>query len=131
MLLNKEIMAKFIESWDYLRKLDIVHYKGVSQFGKCLTTEVVKTNPSTLEIDDNKELNTKVQVWLEFGGIVKDEHLGIIPEHDIDLDCGADTFEEAIIELARLCKEKGYKTYKHRNITDDDIKQLEELYNNQ
>lgn len=28
------------------------------------------------------------------------------PCHDVDLDCGAATLEEAIIELARLIREK-------------------------
>lgn len=117
-MLNNIIMEQFIESWDYLNNLDIIHYKGVSQFERCLSVGVVKVNPNTLEIDDNAELNTKVQVWLEFGGIAYDEDFKTtIPIHDIDLDCGADNFEQAIIELGRLCKEKGYKVYNYRSIS--------------
>lgn len=124
-MLNKDIMEKFIESWNYLNDLSIVQYKGVSQFGKCLSIDVVKVNPVTLEIDDKEELNTKVQVWLEFGEINYDVYLKkLIPVHDIELDCGADTFEEAIIELANLCKEKGYEV---ERISEGDINAVEEF----
>lgn len=55
---------------------------------------VVKVNPKTNEISDDVELNSKTRIWLE---------CGITPnEHDIRLDCGGDTFEEAIIQLADL-----------------------------
>lgn len=127
-MLNKEIMDKFKESYDYLSNLEIVYYKKSNQFKKCLDIDVVKVNPDTLEIDENEKLNTKVQVWLEFGGITKDEHLGLIPQHDIDLDCGADTFEEAIIELARLCKEKGLKEHIRKTISDEEINEFLNKY---
>ena len=52
-----------------------------------------------MKIEDNKVLNTKVQVWLECGPFVD----GAIT-HDIDLDCGDDTFEIAIVELAELVR---------------------------
>ena len=127
-MIDKNIMDKFKESYDYLSNLEIVYYEKSNQFKKCLDIDVVKTNPDTLEIDNNEELNTKVQVWLEFGGIVKDEHLGLIPQHDIDLDCGADTFEEAIIELARLCKEKGLKEHIRKTISDEEINEFLNKY---
>jgi len=69
-------------------------------FQQCLDIEVVKINPKTDSIDDDKTLNTKVQIWLEAGPYIGKHHA-----HDIDLDCGADTFEEAIIELASLVKQ--------------------------
>lgn len=62
-----------------------------------LSVSVVKVNPDTNEIDDNSELNSKIQVWLEFG---IDEQYN--PCHDPYLDCGGNTFEEAIIKLASL-----------------------------
>ena len=68
-----------------------------SQFKKCLDIDVVKINPETNSIDDNENKNTKVQIWLECGPFCKEYRC-----HDIQLDCGADTFEEAIIELANL-----------------------------
>ena len=79
----------FYESWEYLNDLQIVQYKGVNQFHRCLSIEVVKVNPITEEIDSNEELNIKTVVWLEFGGIVYDDIWEKpIPEHDIDFDCG-------------------------------------------
>ena len=65
--------------------------------------EIVKVNPETNAIDDDSTKNTKVQVWLEHGPYDK-EWGGCT--HDIDLDCGGDTFEEAIIKLAELVKGK-------------------------
>ena len=65
--------------------------------------EIVKVNPETNAIDDDSAKNTKVQVWLEHGPYDK-EWGGCT--HDIDLDCGGDTFEEVIIKLAELVKGK-------------------------
>lgn len=71
----------------------------LSRFRDCLDIEVVKVNPKndTAELDES--LNTKTAVWLEFGAWDNTEK---IPFHDYDLDCGGNTFEEAIIELANL-----------------------------
>lgn len=77
-----------------------IHY--TSRFNdECLDIEVVKVNPRTNAIDDNKELNTKVQIWLEAGAYRKE-----CRTHDWELDCGADSFEEAIIELANLVQKR-------------------------
>lgn len=72
-------------------------------FEKCLYVEVVKVNPETGIIDyDNKE-DSKTQVWLEFGPIEYDDHSNeVVPVHDCHLDCGGNTYEEAIINLANL-----------------------------
>jgi len=61
---------------------------------------VVKVNPLTNEVDDDQTKNTKTQVWLEVGPWSEQYHT-----HDWDLDCGGDTFEEAIIKLADLVKQ--------------------------
>ena len=82
-------------------------FKG--HFPACMDIEVVKVNPETEEIDDNNALNTKTQVWLENGPVDLSED--IIYSHDIDLDCGADTFEEAICIMAHLILMK-YGDYK-------------------
>lgn len=65
--------------------------------------EIVKVNPETNAIDVDTNKNTKVQIWLEHGPY--DAEWGGCT-HDIDLDCGGDTFEEAIIKLAELVKNK-------------------------
>ena len=71
-----------------------------SHFQQCLDIDVVKVNPETLNIDDDETKNTKAQIWLECGHYDKECRW-----HDIELDCGADTFELAIIELANLVME--------------------------
>lgn len=70
-------------------------------FAYSLYPIVVKVNPDTYAVEDDDTKNTKVRIWLECGG-PDDEYGGFV--HDIDLDCGGDTFEEAIIELAKLVK---------------------------
>lgn len=78
-------------------KIKSTNYK-VSKFYNCLEIDVVKVNPinSMIENDDNR--NTKTEVWLEFGAVLEED----VCEHDTRLDCGGDTFEEAIVELANL-----------------------------
>ena len=93
----------FYDAWHFL----LNHPIFKDMFVDSLYTMVVKVNPKTMEVDDNFSKNTKVQVWLESGEY--EEEYGMCC-HNIDLDCGADTFEEAIIELAYLVKE---------NFTDD------------
>jgi len=99
-------MLDFYIAWNYLDGHSIFQNTEYgllydSRFKQCLDIDVVKVNPDTNTIDDNKELNTKVQIWLEAG-----PYLGKHFAHDIDLDCGGNTFEEAIIELASLVKQK-------------------------
>lgn len=73
-------------------------------FNRCfrdiLYIMVVKINPETCEVDDDESKNTQTQVWLECGPWGEEYNC-----HDWDLDCGANTFEEAIIKLAHLVKE--------------------------
>ena len=87
----------FYNAWQFLSN----HKMFNGLFHECLWTEVVKVNPITDEIDDDHSKNTKVQVWLEHGPY---EEIWGSCTHDIDLDCGGDTFEEAIIKLATLVK---------------------------
>lgn len=97
----------FYSSWQYLNHLDMVYYNGVNRFDMCLCVDVVKVNPITKCIDDDKKLNTKTEVWLEFGKVIYDSELELLTtEHDYDFDCCGDTFEEAIINLAKLVKMK-------------------------
>lgn len=88
---------EFYSAWIFLVK----HKMFNGRFENDLWFDVVKVNPDTNEIDDDKDKNTKVEVWLEHGHY--DEDWGACV-HNIDLDCGGDTFEEAIIRLAGLVK---------------------------
>lgn len=91
---------EFYDAWIFLNE----HKMFNNLFENGLYTCVVKVNPETNEIDDDCSKNTKVQVWLEHGPW--ERQLNGFPEHthDWDLDCGGDTFEEAIINLANLVK---------------------------
>jgi len=94
------------DAWRFLENHPIFRDKGgISRFKSCLDIDVVEINPLTGEIDEDPRLNTGIQVWLECGAWESDLGFGV-PSHDIDLDCGAPTFEEALIELAKLVKTK-------------------------
>ncbi len=110
---------KFYQAWWFL--VDHPKFKdkrGLFTFEQSLVIEVVKVNPKTKRIDDDEKLNTLVQTWLECGKYEKttkqERELGMYADgkhvHDIRLDTGGDTFEIAIIRLARLVK-RYYGTY--------------------
>lgn len=104
----------FYEAWWFLNEHSAFTYKhhdyknhefSFGTFHDCFNIEVVKVNPTTKQIDDNEKLNIKVEVWLECGKYVYEEHIGnYTPCHDVRLDCGADTFKDAIINLANLVR---------------------------
>jgi hypothetical protein len=68
--------------------------------------DVVKVNPNSQRHEDDNALNTQTQVWVEMGKWSWPEEITDSPNtwerhyHDPDLDCGADTIEEAIITAA-------------------------------
>ena len=88
---------------------EAINFKGdtwnESHFKECLDIDIVKVNPETDSIDDDVNKNTKVQIWLECGKYDKECRW-----HNIELDCGADTFELAIVEFANLVEEWYGKT---------------------
>jgi hypothetical protein len=104
--MGDKVFTDFYKSWVFLCGHEIFRDNafGGSHFRYgCLDTAVVKVNPMTLEIDDNNDYNLKTRVWLECGEYsIEHNHAS----HDYDLDCGADTFEEAIVELANLVYRK-------------------------
>lgn len=79
-----------------------------SRFSMCLDVDVQKVCPETNCIDADSTRNTLTQVWLECGPamIDVDGDVGapgaIVATHDTQLDCGGETFEEAILKLAEL-----------------------------
>ena len=132
----------FYEAWWYLVEHgafiskplyeDTKHIDGgaveSSDFQYLLNIDVQKVNPATHKIDDDESKNTKTEVWLEFGPWYEETDENIqktlgskwVHFHDVRLDCGADTFEEAIIELANLVEEyyplEEYGTIGHLHI---------------
>lgn len=94
----------FYKAWWYLEEHKYFKDKnGLSRFQQALDIEVVKVNPKTKEVDDNKKLNTEIDIWLECGRLCEDdETFGTIFEHNLDMDCGAKTFEKAIMKLANI-----------------------------
>lgn len=64
----------------------------------------MKVHPKLKRVVNDKAKNTLVNYWLETGPWENLEESGRVYSHDIRLDCGADTFEEAMINLADLVK---------------------------
>lgn len=99
-------------------------------FEEALTIMVVKVNPETNEIDDDDSLNTKTQVWLECGpweDLSEDNWHGYT--HDMLLDSGGDTFEEAIIELANNVYENyGENPEGYLDLTPEDLERAEKFF---
>ena len=90
----------FFTAYHFLSK----HPMFAGRFSQGLEVDVVKVNPETNCIDDDSTKNAKTQVWLECGPYINNPPDNIHWCHDIDLDCGGDTYEEAIVALARLVK---------------------------
>lgn len=84
----------------------LVEDRGVEH---CVEISVAKVNPASGSIDDDPALNTKTEVWAEIGMLrwpsenfrEYDVHI-----HDYNLDCGGDTYEQAITNMARLVHDK-------------------------
>jgi len=68
---------------------------------RSLDVDMAKVNPKTGRIDDDEAKNTRVDYWLE-GGPFGKKHEAYM--HDPNLDCGGETFEEAIVKYAELVK---------------------------
>lgn len=102
----------FYEAWWFLnehskfKNPDLDNGWG-NEFQQNLCIDVVKVNPITRHRGRFDFLNVKTEIWLENGEFIYDEfHKKYMGCHDIKLDCGASTFEKAIIKLANL-------VYKH------------------
>jgi hypothetical protein len=87
---------EFYNAWEFLME----HKMFKHHFRDVLYIMTAKVNPETGKIDDDVSKNTKVKIWLEVGPWSEQYHT-----HDFDLDCGGDTFEEAISKLACLVRQ--------------------------
>ena len=87
-------------------------------FHDCLDLHFTYVNPKTDSVEDDESLNTEFQIWVEAGPWVDlsedpdfpqpergwDMYNRWTPVHDYNLDCGAATMEDALIELALRVK---------------------------
>lgn len=126
----------FYEAWNYLTTTEVFWHKNTEEklkglcryddgtlhsnhFIKVLDIDVVKVNPENNTIEEDTNLNTKTQIWLESGEPYTNKELRQEAVLKLDLDCedteevlfnshnynydsGGNTFEEAIIEMANL-----------------------------
>ena len=109
----------FYEAWWYLLEhkafadFNFLNSKGqpyMSAFLRLLDIDVQKVDPTTHRIEDDESRNTLTEVWLELGTQYQDEIFNEHEKwhynsHDMNLDCGGETFEIAIIELAKKVEE--------------------------
>lgn len=121
----------FFNSWHFLDThpafRQLMHLKSfkdpfpTSLFTSDLYIMVVKVDPKTKRIEDDEKRNTLTNIWLEHGPWYSKKELDKITgyndtaehgttTHDIRIDCGGDTYEEAIVNMAKLVmKEYGEK----------------------
>lgn len=69
-----------------------------------LSVYMAKVNPETRKSEDDENKNTLVEYWFEGGPYSKDNSIGGCWSHDIRLDCGGTTYEEALVKYANLIK---------------------------
>jgi hypothetical protein len=124
-------MNKFTDFHDAYHFLSEHHYFEHGKwkephFEESLSIMVVKVNPETKAIDDDESKNTLTNVWLECGNwedIPDHGWSGYV--HDMELDCGGDTFEEAIINLANLVLEHyGENPDGYGELTEEQINEI-------
>ena len=99
--------SKFANAWWFLQDHPRLekYRKFPASIEMALEIMVGYVNPKTNTVDDDENKNTKQEIWLEFGFPIYDRKNKIYAfEHDIRLDVGAPTFEEAFIKLAKLVK---------------------------
>jgi len=100
---------KFYDAWWFIHNHPMNMADHGLNFGLYdLDIFVPKVDPGTNTISNDGTKNTKIRVWLEYGpyeNVSYDDVPHWVRTHDPNLDCGADTFEEAIIKLAGLIKE--------------------------
>ncbi len=125
----------FYDSWWYLLEhkafadFNFLNSKGqpyMSAFLRLLDIDVQKVDPITHRIEDDESRNTLTEVWLELGAQYQpdeswnEEKEWYYNSHDLKLDCGGETFETAIIELAKKV-EKFYPLSQYGKIDIMDI----------
>lgn len=110
---NKKATSNFFNE---LLGEDIPDYLPILGWENCIEMYPAYVNPQTHRIDEDDNLNTLLEVWVEAGppeDISKDwsapkdgwnEYNKYSPSHDVYLDCGAVTMEEALLELALRVK---------------------------
>lgn len=125
--MKERIIKDFYDAWWFLDGHPVFvetfsHGLTLPNFQRALDIHVAKVSPKSNHVCDDNRKNTKTRIWLECGPWESAKEM--IPKgvkiqkgfygtfsHDIKLDCGADTFEEAIIKLANLVL-KEYGDYK-------------------
>lgn len=89
----------FKQFTDFYTAFHFLHKHALfdGDYNACLYMEVVKVSPITKCIEDDRRQNTETNVWFEAG-----------PPgcHDVDLDSGGASYEEATIMLANRVYQK-------------------------
>lgn len=120
----------FYEAYHFLNEHHIFENKQAKQvdFLSSLDVSVVKVDPTTNAIENEKSRNTQVAIWLETGPYEETEDFRGYT-HDIDLDTGGATFEEAIVRLANLVYEKyGSNPEGYGEMTEEEAKSMHAFF---
>lgn len=104
-------ITDFYVAWHFLHNHEYFKHpefgKSMSAFPVSLYIMVVRVNPENDEVDDDKKMNRKTQVWIECGNWIVDAYTQEYTTcHDPELDTGGDTFEDAVISLANIVRQR-------------------------
>jgi hypothetical protein len=98
----------FFDSYRFLADHPVTFDRhGESRFKDCLSFDLWRVNPATAMPSRSDSENTATGVWLEFGnwqeyGDLWGTASGGSAVHDVNLDVYALSFEDGVIQLARL-----------------------------
>lgn len=98
-MLVKKTMTDFVDAYWWVKNHPVLDR---NKLGISIDVYPVKVNPLTGEIDINDPyLNTKPEIWVETGWYMWDDDIKIV-SHDWELDCGGDSYPEAILKLKEM-----------------------------
>jgi hypothetical protein len=110
-LAYEEDLTDFYCAWRWLNEHPIfyrchreLHERSLTDdrgiLDSCVEVKPVKVNPKTARISEDDTKNTKLEFWVEvFPRSIKPEHN--VSLHDYLRDTGGDTYEKAIITVAK------------------------------
>lgn len=102
------------KAWVWVMQHPCLQFEGVIPPSIDVSPNMVC--PETKMISDDHTENTHLEWWIECGAYCIDTMFDdMVASHDVDLDCGADTMDEAIVKLAQLVLEK-YGDYDYNDV---------------
>ena len=95
--------AHFVDKYYWIMDHPLNRVSEINFFQNEIDIQPQLVNPMTNEVDRDDSLNTKVEFWVEFSYFDVECEANA---HDIEFDCGGDSYEEAVEALFQLVYDK-------------------------